>query len=193
MRAIPCVVMLVLVSQQLAAAAEMRSVDVQYEGGRYSLVSVAWFDAGIDETFEVFRTWDYSTQFSSAVVEARDLDPDPSGRPGYYVVNRGCILFFCKSMVRQGHVEVQHNSNLRAVADPQTSDFRLFEENWKFAEESGGTRVRYELLMEPDFWVPPAIGPYLIKRKLRDDGGDALDRIEDLAQRLGDASGRIVD
>ena len=171
---------------QLAAAAEMRSVDVQYEGGRYSLVSVAWFDAGIDETFEVFRTWDYSTQFSSAVVDALDLDPDSSGRPGYYIVNRGCVLFFCKLMVRQGYVEMQHNRDLRAVANPQLSDFRLFEEDWKFVEESGGTRVRYELFMEPDFWVPPAIGPYLIKRKLRDDGGDALDRIEDLAQRLGD-------
>jgi len=186
MRAIPCLALLVLASQQFAAAAEMRSVDVQYEGGRYSLVSVAWFDAGIDETFEVFRTWDYSTQFSSAVVDALDLDPDSSGRPGYYVLNRGCILFFCKSMVRQGYVEVQHNRDLRAVANPQVSDFRLFEENWKFAEESGGTRVRYALLMEPDFWVPPTIGPYLIKRKLRDDGSDALDRIEDLAQRLAD-------
>lgn len=186
MRAIACLVLLVLASQQFAAAAEMRSIDVQYESGRYSVVSVVWFDAGIDETFEVFKTWDYSTQFSSAVVEAKDLDPDSSGRPGYYIVNRGCVLFFCKSMVRQGYVEVQHNQDLRAVANPQVSDFRLFEENWKFVEESDGTRVRYELLMEPGFWVPPAIGPYFIKRKLKNDGGDALDRIEDIAQRLGD-------
>jgi hypothetical protein len=36
--------------------------------------------------------------------------------------------------------------------------------------------------MRPGFWVPPAIGPYLIKRKLRREGGRALDRIEALAQ-----------
>jgi hypothetical protein len=186
MRAFVCLALLVLAGNQFAAAAEMRSVEVQHEGGRYSVVSVVWFDAGIDETFEVFKTWDYSTQFSSAIVDAQDLDPDSSGRPGYYIVNRGCVLFFCKSMVRQGYVEMQHNRDLRAVANPQVSDFRLFEEDWKFVEESGGTRVRYELLMEPAFWVPPAIGPYLIKRKLRNKGGDALDRIEGLAQRLGD-------
>ena len=184
MRVLACLFILVIASQQLAAAAEMRSIDVQFESGRYSVVSVVWFDAGIDETFEVFKTWDYSTEFSSAIVESKDLDPDESGRPGYYIVNRGCVLFFCKSMVRQGYVEMQHNHDLRAVADPQISDFRLFEENWKFVEESDGTSVRYELLMEPGFWVPPAIGPYLIKRKLRNDGGDALDRIEDIAQRL---------
>ena len=184
MRVVP--VILVLGFTQFAAAAEMRSIDVQYEDGRYSLVSVAWLDAGIDETFEVFQTWDYSTQFSSAVVVARDLDPDSSGRPGYYVLNRGCILFFCKSMVRQGFVEARHNLDLRAVADPEVSDFRLFEEIWEFAEEGGGTRVRYRLQMVPDFWVPPAIGPYLIRRKLRNDGGDALDRIELVARQLGE-------
>lgn len=178
--------LLLLGVAQFTAAAEMRSVNVQYDDGRYSLVSVAWFDAGIDETFDVFRTWDYSTQFSSAVVEARDLDPDSSGRPGYYVVNRGCILFFCKSMKRQGYIEVKHNRDLRAVADPRVSDFRLFEEVWEFVEEGGGTRVRYSLQMEPDFWVPPAIGPYLIKRKLKHDGGDALNRIEAIARQIGD-------
>lgn len=173
-------------SVQFATAAEIRSIALQYEDGRYSMVSVAWFDAGIDETFDVFSTWDYSTQFSDAVVEGRDVDPDPSGRPGYFVINQGCILFFCKSMVRQGHVEKQHNQDLHAVADPRVSDFQLFDESWEFSEEGGGTSVLYKLEMVPDFWVPPAIGPYLIKRKLRNKGGDALDRIENLAQRLGD-------
>lgn len=186
MRAVLVAMLFVLVATQHAAAAEMRSIDVEYEDGHFSMVSVVWFDAGVDETFDVFRQWDYSTQFSSAVVEARDVAPDQSGRPGYYVKNRGCILFFCKSMVRNGYVEVQYNSDLRAVADPQTSDFQRFEEHWAFAEEQGGTRVRYELVMQPDFWVPPAIGPYLIKRKLRKDGGEALDRIEEIAQSLGD-------
>ena len=186
MRAVSVVMLLFLVGAQHAAAAELRSVDIEYEDGQYSMVSIAWLDAGLSDTFHVFSKWDYSTQFSSAVVEARDLEPDASGRPGYFVVNRGCILFFCKSMVRQGYVEAQHNRDLRAIANPQQSDFQLFEESWEFAEERGGTRVRYKLRMEPDFWVPPAIGPYLIKRKLKNDGGEALDRIEDIARRLGD-------
>lgn len=186
MRAVFCVILLVSAGAQFAAAAEMRSVDVEYEDGRYTMVSIAWFDAGLDETFDVFSKWDYSTQFSSVVVEARDLEPDPSGRPGYFVRNRGCILFFCKSMVRQGYVEARHNHDLRAVAIPQSSDFQVFEESWEFAEERGGTRVRYKLLMKPDFWVPPAIGPYLIKRKLKNDGGEALNRIEDIARGMGD-------
>ena len=186
MRAVFVTTLLVLAATQYAAAAELRSVDVEYEDGQYSMVSIAWLDAGLSDTFHVFSRWDYSTQFSSAVVEARDLEPDESGRPGYFVRNRGCILFFCKSMVRQGYVEAELNRDLRAIANPQHSDFQFFEESWEFAEERGGTRVRYKLRMEPDFWVPPAIGPYLIKRKLKNDGGEALDRIEAIARRLGE-------
>ena len=167
-----------------ATAAELQSIEVEHDHGEYSLVSVAWFDAGLEETFEVFRTWDYSTQFSSAIVEARDLPPDEQGRPGFYSRAQGCILFFCKSLVRQGWVELVKNRELRAFADPAHSDFEFSNETWTFREENGGTRVLYELHMDPKFWIPPAIGPYLIKRKLRNNGGEALDRIERVAQGL---------
>ena len=168
-----------------ASAADMRSMEVDYVEGRYSLESVVWFDAGVDETFEVFSDYDLSTEFSSAVVEARNLEPDAQGRPGFYIRNRGCILFFCKSVVRQGYVESQGNRLLQAFTDASRSDFRFCEESWEFATEDGGTRVRYKLEMEPDFWVPPAIGPYMIKRKLRSDGSGALNRIEAIAQDYG--------
>jgi hypothetical protein len=178
---------LLLLVAGTASAAELRSIEVEHNDGEYSLVSVAWFDAGLDETFEVFRTWDYSEQFSSAIVEARDLPPDERGRPGFYSRAEGCILFFCKTLVRQGWVEYERNRELRAYAEPEHSDFEFSNETWTFREENGGTRVVYKLHMDPKFWVPPAIGPYLLKRKLRSSGGDALDRIERVAQRLAES------
>lgn len=169
------------------SAAEIRSIDVQYEDGLYTLASEVWFDVGLEELYYVFSRWDLSTQFSSAIVEARDLEPDGSGRPGFFVVNRGCMLFFCKTLTRQGYVEQERNRILRALADPALSDFRVSDETWDFSREAAGTLVKYQLLMQPDFWVPPLIGPYVIKRKLASDGSRALDRIEviatDLAQR----------
>ena len=92
------VILIVLTGQGAASAAEMRSIDVQYEDGYYTLVSVVWFDAGVRPMFDVFSTWDLSDQFSGAVVEARDLEADDLGRPGFFVVNRGCVVFFCKTL-----------------------------------------------------------------------------------------------
>lgn len=172
-----------LVGATSVSAAELRGVEMEHDAGEYRLVSEAWFDARLDATYYVFSHWDHSSKFSRAIVEAHDLAPGADGRPGFYVKNRGCVLFFCKTLVRQGSLELEPNSVLRAFADPQYSDFEFSNETWTFAEEDGGTRVRYELHMDPKFWVPPAIGPYLIKRKFRKDGLRALERIEEMAQQ----------
>ena len=176
-----------------AGAAEMRSIDVEHHKGRYTVSSEVWFDATVEQVFEVFRHWDLSTQFSSAIAESRDISADEYGRPGYYVRNEGCVLFFCRSFVRQGHVELEVNEELRAFANPEISDFKLSNETWTFVAENGGTVVTYRLLMEPDFWVPPGIGPYLIKRKFRNNGGDAIDRIEAIAQEIPARMDPILD
>lgn len=175
--------LLLAVVPATTTAAELRNIAVVYEEGIYSVDSEVWFDAPQASVYAVFADWDLSTEFSSAIVEARNTGPDAQGRYGYYVRNRGCILFFCKSVVRAGTVEMTPDSKLTASADPEQSDFDVSDEQWLFHSEDGRTVVHYSLKMKPGFWVPPVIGPYLIKRKLRDDGSDALERIERIAQR----------
>ena len=174
-------------------AAEMRSIDVDFSDGRYTMASVVWFDATIEQVYTVFRQWDLSEQFSSTIVEAFDVESDEQGRPGFYIRHKGCVLFFCLSFERRGHVEREPLDTLRAFADPEHSDFELSNETWTFVPEDGGTVVTYVLHMKPKFWVPPGIGPWVIKRKLRNDGGDALDRIEVIAQGIDADTSVVVD
>ena len=146
--------------------AEMRSVEVEHHDGTYTMVSAVWFDATVDQVYVVFRDWDLSSDFFFAHNTAYDMEPDAQGRPQFYIRNRGCVLFFCKSFERQGYVEELPNKILRAFANPETSDFHFSDESWEFVAEDGGTVVTYDLRMSPKFWIPPAIGPYLIKRNL---------------------------
>jgi Polyketide cyclase / dehydrase and lipid transport len=180
-RGLPLALSALLLPAALAAA-ELRKIAVDHEGEVYSVDSVVWFDAPRDAVYAVFADWDLSPQFSSAIVEAHDIEALENGRPGFYVKNRGCFLFFCRTVVRQGAVTATPDTVLEATADPGMSDFSLSEERWRFRSAEGGTLVNYSLRMTPSFWVPPLIGPYVIKRKLRDDGAEALDRIEAIAQ-----------
>jgi hypothetical protein len=166
-----------------SAAAEMRSINVDYEGGLYSLESEVWFDVDRVTIFEVFLDWDIAGDFSSIIVEAKNVGPDEQGGMGYFIHNRACIMLFCMHARRNGSVTSQPYEFIRAVADPETSDFEVSEETWTFRDEDDGTIVRYELAMKPSFWIPPLIGPYLMKRKLRNEGGEAINRIERIAQR----------
>jgi len=176
--------LVVVVLSATASAAEMLSVEVSYEEGIYTMNSEVWFDATVEQVYEIFRYWDNSTKFSSAIVESRDMPPDEHGRPQFYVLNRACVLFFCKSFERQGYVESELNVVIFAFVNPEKSDFHISNESWRFLERDGGTVVIYDFEMQPSFWIPPGIGPYLIKRKLRDKGGNAVDRIEVLARAV---------
>lgn len=167
-----------------AQAAEMLAIQVGYDKGTYTMNSQVWFDATVEQVYQVFRNWDISTKFSSAIEESRNVEPDSQGRPQFYVRNKGCVLFFCTTFERRGYVEAELNEVIRAFVDPDTSDFHLSNESWRFETKNGGTVVSYDLEMTPKFWVPPGIGPYLIKRKLKNSGGNAIDRIELLAQAI---------
>ncbi len=163
-------------------AADIRDVDVDRENGIYSMRSVVHFDATIEQLYEVLIDWDLSTQFSSIVKESRNVEPDELGRPQYFSRIEACVAFFCRSFDRNGFVETEANEWIRATTDPERSDFHLSNETWTFVDEEQGAVVIYELEFKPKFWVPPVIGPFLIKRKLRQDGPEALTRIEAIAQ-----------
>ena len=165
-----------------ANAAEILSVSVEKEKGIYYVESEVWIDADLKPVFEVFADWDIAEEFSSFIVESRDLAPDDNGDVGFYISNRGCILFFCKSVVRTGMVESEPMMVLRAIANPEESDFHISEETWTFRVEREGTVVLYQNKMKPKFWIPPGIGTWMMRRKLQNDGGDAMNRIEEIAR-----------
>ena len=167
---------------QATAAAELRDISVELVDDRYNMSSKAYFAAAPERLYRVLSDYDLFIQFTSAFVEAYNLPPDHRGRPGFYTRMKGCVLMFCKSFERRGHLVLEPNEEIVAIVDPGSSDFKYARERWHLAPEGDGTVLTYSFEMEPDFWVPPVIGPYLIKRTLREDGRDALDRIEALAQ-----------
>lgn len=171
-----------------ADAAELRSVVVDKDGGRYSLKSLVWFDADLDSMYATFLDYDYAQRFTSFIVESRNVEPNDEGQPRFYIRNRGCVLFFCKSFERNGHILHEPREYIRSITDPETSDFHLSLESWHFEEEGNGTLVAYVFVFEPKFWIPPLIGPYVLKKKLSDDSGDAIGRMEAIGQEIAQAN-----
>jgi hypothetical protein len=176
--------LLLLLCSLTAAAAEIRSVDVDSVDGRYVMHSEVWLDAGVEAVYSVFLDYDLSVQFSNAIVESRNIEPDDSGRRRFYIRNQGCVLKFCASFERYGFIEHDPYLLISATIDPETSDFHVSNESWAFRPEGDGTIVNYAIEFEPKFWVPPVVGPYILKRKLRLHGGGAIDRIESIAREL---------
>ena len=164
-----------------ASAAELRDVIVERNDDYYRLDSQAWFATSREALYAVLTNHDLFSQFTSAIIESRNVEPDEDGRPRFFSRMEGCVLLFCKSFVRYGHLVLHPLDEIVAVSHPEDSDFRLSRETWRLVPEGDGTLLIYQFEMIPDFWVPPVIGPYLMKRALKTGGEKAINRIEALA------------
>lgn len=178
--------LVIVLSTATVRAADLRFVEVERDSdnNEYTLRSVTWFDAEPEALYGVLTDYDLFHRFTSAIVESRNMEEDDHGRPGYFTRMEGCVLMWCKSFIRIGHLTLHPKTEIIARADPERSNFRKSRESWKLTKEGDGTLLVYEFDMIPDFWVPPVIGPYYIKRALLSGGRRAVDRIEALAQGL---------
>ena len=168
----------------LAWSATIRTLDVDKRRGRYELVADTFLDAPAAEIFAVLVDYDRFDRISSVYKESRYMEPAADGTPIVFTRMEGCVLFYCMNMRRVERLEAEAPTFIRTTALPEQSDFSYSRSEWLLEQEAGGTRVRYRLEMEPDFWVPPVIGPWFLKRTLLRGGRRAVERIERLANGL---------
>ena len=165
-----------------SVAANLETVSVDRVDGRFVLHSETLLDATPAQLYAVLTDYDLFTKFTSAIDESRNVEPDDEGRPRFYTRMEGCVLLFCVTFERHGHLELEPETLITAIVDPEQSDFKYSVETWELIKHEEGTRLVYNFEMEPDFWVPPIVGPFYIRRALRAGAVDAVDRIEALAQ-----------
>jgi hypothetical protein len=165
----------------LAWAATMRSLDVDKKDMRYSLVADTYLAAPAESIYAVLIDYDNMNRISSVYKEHGYLEPDIDGTPIVYTRMEGCALFYCKSMMRVERLEMNPPHYIRTVVLPEQSDFKYAMSEWLLEPEGEGTHVTYKLEMEPDFWVPPVVGPWFLKRTLMRGGTRAINRIERIA------------
>lgn len=164
------------------AAAELQSILVTFEEGRYHLTSEALFEVSKDDLYAVLINYDLFKKFTSAIVESENVEPGADGHPRFYSRMEGCVLLYCMSFVRNGHLLLTPKHDIVAISHPGESDFKYSRERWQLSSEDNGTLMIYDFEMEPDFWVPPIIGSFYIKRALQGGGKRAVSRIEALAR-----------
>lgn len=143
-------------------------------------------DASPEAIYKVLLDFDgdrYS-KISDIYKESGYLPPDGDGTPLVYTLVEGCLLGFCRNMRRVERLEVVTPRFIRSKAVPERSDFKYSLSEWSLEPEAGGTKVIYRMDMEPDFWLPPFVGPWFLKRTLLRGAPAAIDQIEYLAQQV---------
>jgi hypothetical protein len=170
----------------LAAAATIDELDVTRQRGRYSLEANARLDATPESIYAVLTDFDDNaySRISRVYKESRYLEPAADGTPVVYTRMEGCLLWHCMTLERTERLETDAPRWIKSTALPEGSNFKHSTSEWVLEPHGDGTVMSYRLEMEPDFFVPPVIGPWYLKRTLSQGGLRAVTRIERLAREL---------
>jgi hypothetical protein len=168
-----------------ALAASVDSVDVAHEDARYRIELRARLDAGADDAFAVFRDFRNLPRINDAVEQVEDLPPVTGGHERWRTTIRVCVSFFCTRMHQVQDVRDSRDEQgyrLDATVIPALSNLRYGVAAWRLDRCGVQTCLWFRAELEPDFWVPPLLGPWLIERAMRRQAQATAHGIETLAQ-----------
>lgn len=172
-----CLLLAALLPAHLLAA-EIRSLHMQNDGGRYTVQAETFLLAPPEFVYSVLLDYDEFHRLSEGITESRWLEETRDDHPLAYTRIDSCVAFFCRKLEKVETVTIMSKSEIRTEVVPGRSDFRYNRTRWQLSAENGGTRITYELEMEPDFWVPPLIGPWAIKKKAGKSALKVAERME---------------
>lgn len=170
--------------------AEILTNDVQYKQGVYRVRFAVRVQAHPDAVRALMTDYARLSRLSDVVTAAEVVQRFADGRQRLRLRLHACVWIFCKDLRKLEDVATLANGDIVTTALPAESDFLHAVERWRIADgsspgnrdgNSGGTRIDYESEMSPNFFVPPLIGPALIKRALRRELTRSLETLERLA------------
>jgi hypothetical protein len=129
----------------------------------------ATVDADIDSVIRIITDFENLPLINPYLKESKLLDNPEDERTTVNMLTEICVLFLCYNT---RHVQTFHfieNGILFSRIIPEKSDFQAGWMRWEIKEMDSNkiypvTRIILDIEMVPDFFVPPVIGPYQIKR-----------------------------
>jgi hypothetical protein len=76
------------------------------------------------------------------------------------------VLFYCRDITQSQDMVQSPGYLIEATVLPQDSDFRRGRAQWRLIAEGDTTLMYFRAELVPDFFLPPLIGPWLIRREM---------------------------
>jgi len=99
------------------------------------------------------------------------LDTAANGEQRMAVEAAACVMMFCRQYRWVQRVQELADGSIQAViekssTDSSPGDFRRGQTLYRFLPHEHCTRLVFEAELEPVFWIPAFVGPWLMERKL---------------------------
>ena len=170
-------------SSVAASGSEVYTAAASHQSGSFFVEVDALVGVDVAQTRALLTDYNNLGRVNPAIRESEILLTREPGDYRVRTLTRACVWFYCKHIEQVQDVIESQDGSITAVVVPELSDFRHGYARVNLWQEPGGTRILIRSEVEPDFWIPPLIGPWLIKRKLLSEALETAENLERVAKK----------
>lgn len=164
----------------LAPAAQVIALDVCRDKQTYHIQAKVVLNAELAELHGILTDFERLPELSPKIKKTQRLTVKPPFDARVRTVVETCVLIRCMTIQRVEDVYIEPQRVITIIV-PEYSDFKQGRAEWQFIPLTDQVLVDYRASMDPAMWLPPVLGPHLLKQKLRNVLLATLTRLEDLA------------
>lgn len=150
-----------------ATAGLLQGPVVHVRHGVYYVSATLAVAAPVPIVFAALTDYRHMRQLNPEVRHSTILPAPGPGITRVRMVIRSCIWLLCFHVRQTDDMTVRGDREITGRVVPHLSNLRYGYAHWRLAAADGGTLVRFTSAVEPDFFIPPLIGPLILRAKLR--------------------------
>ncbi|MGA7538308.1 MAG: SRPBCC family protein [Steroidobacteraceae bacterium] len=158
-----------------AQAAQVLGVHVAREGERFLIDMRISIAAPPSAVFRALQDYSAMTRYNHDLRAVRVQPTTVPGRVRLLTTIHACVLIFCRTMRQEEIMVATTNAQggvLEAKLLAQGGDFKAGRGRWTVApcpSDRTMTCMIARIELVPAFWVPPVIGPWVIRSKMEEE------------------------
>jgi hypothetical protein len=169
-----------------AHAAQVLEVHVARDGSGFQIRMRISIDASPPEVFRALQDYSAMTRYNPDLRAVRVQSTGVPGRVRLFTTIHTCVLVFCKTMHQEQIMTAFPSADggvLEAELLPRGGAFKAGHGRWTVGAcpaVQSMTCLDAQIELVPAFWVPPLIGPWVIRRKMAEEArrtGAGLERV----------------
>jgi hypothetical protein len=177
-----CIVLLALLFATLdLPAGEIQHAKVQHKKGVYILELDVVVASRYEPVLALVTDYEHLNRISEVLIETSLISEANAEIKRRRLVVKTCILVFCFTARMVEDVWEKENTIITKII-PELSDYKFGKTEWRVERvDAAHSRITLYCELEPSFWIPPLVGPFLVKQKMMAEAKKTIDRIEVLA------------
>ena len=161
-------------------------IEITEQSGAYQIKVVAVIDAPARYVRYVLTDYRHIYRLNPSIIESEVLKQGDDGSVSVRTRVIGCAGYFCEELDRVEKVRLLPSGDLLAEIIPELSDFKSGQTLWRIKTLGEHCEVTYLSDMEPDIFIPPVVGKFLIKKSIRQEMQISFTNLEKISSILAE-------